>query len=181
MNELDEALDDARTGGERGVTVLYRALNPSLLRYLRHHVRGVAEDLASECWVAAVQGLPDIRGDADDFRAWLFTVARRRVADHYRRASRSPTLVPLDTVADPVSSGVVEDEAITGLTAQQAIETLLADLPPDQAEVVLLRAVGDLSVERVAGIMGRSPGSVRVLQHRALRRLQKNLDPAVTK
>jgi RNA polymerase sigma-70 factor (ECF subfamily) len=68
-----------------------------------------------------------------------------------------------------------------GLEVNVAIEALLTELPPDQAEVVLLRVVADLSVEHVAGIMGRSPGSVRVLQHRPLRRLQKNLDPAVTK
>lgn len=181
MTELDEAFDDARSGGEWGTTLLYRTLNPSLLRYLRHHVHGVAEDLASECWVAAVQGLSSFQGDIDDFRAWLFTVARRRVVDHYRREDRRPKVVPLEAAAESASFSDPADEVIAGLSAQQAIELLTRELSHDQAEVVLLRVVSELSVEQVAHIMGRSPGSVRVLQHRALRRLEKISDQVVTK
>jgi RNA polymerase sigma-70 factor (ECF subfamily) len=180
VTELDAALDDARGGGEWGKTLLYRILNPSLLRYLRHHVHGVAEDLASECWVAAVQGLSTFQGDANDFRAWLFTVARRRVADHYRQQGRRPKVVSLETATEPVAADDPADAAIAGLSAQQAIELLTRELSPDQAEVILLRVVSELSVEQVARIMERSPGSVRVLQHRALRRLQKIFDKVVT-
>ena len=61
--------------------------------------------------------------------------------------------------------------ALGGSVAQAAIDALVADLPPDQAEVVLLRVVAGLGVDEVAEIMGKRPGTVRVLQHRALRRL----------
>ena len=181
MSELDDALDDARTGGEWGATLLYRALNPALLRYLRHHVYGVAEDLASECWVSAVQGLSGFAGDIEDFRAWLFTVARRRVVDHYRREDRRPKTVPLDAVAESESPSDPAVEAVEALSAQQAIAVLVRELPPNQAEVVLLRVVSELSVEQVARITGHSAGSVRVLQHRALRRLENLFGGVVTK
>lgn len=174
-DELDAALDDARRGGEWGTTLLYRTLNPPLLRYLRHCVHGVAEDLASESWVAAVRGLATFRGDASDFRAWLFTVARRRVVDHYRQQGRRPRFVSLENGVEIATLDDPADAATTRISAQQAIALLTRELSPDQAEAVLLRVVGDLSIEQVARIMGRSPGSVRVLQHRALRRLEKIL------
>jgi RNA polymerase sigma factor (sigma-70 family) len=179
--ELDEALDDARGGGEWGTTHLYRSLNHSLLRYLRHHAPGVAEDLASECWVAAVQGLSAFQGDANDFRAWLFTVAKRRIADHYRQMGGRPRLVSLEASVEPEVVPDLEDGAIAGLSAQRAIELLTKELSYDQAEVILLRVVSELSVEQVANIMGRSQVSVRVLQHRALRHLQNIFDKVVTK
>lgn len=169
---LDVALKHAQAGDELAVTCLYRALNPPLLRYLRHHVSESAEDLASEVWLAAAKALTRFVGDSQGFRAMLFAIARRRIADHFRRRSRQPATVVLE--AARYLSDVVEtsDVVLEELSTQQAIEALTDSLPPDQAEVVLLRVVADLSVDQVARIMGRSEGSVRVLQHRALRSLR---------
>jgi len=165
-------LDAARAGDEWATTCLFRTSNPALLRYLRHHAPDVAEDLLAETWLAAAKHLPAFQGDADDFRAWLFTVARRRVADHYRRRNRRPSSVDLDPETLPPASDRTDESALGTVSAQSAIVALVRDLPADQAEVVLLRVVADLSVDQVAEITGRSPGSVRVLQHRALRRLE---------
>ncbi|HVA04908.1 MAG TPA: sigma-70 family RNA polymerase sigma factor [Acidimicrobiales bacterium] len=167
-----KSLDAARAGDEWATTCLFRESNPALLRFLRHHAPDVAEDLLAETWLAAARQLPKFQGDADDFRAWLFTVARRRVADHYRRRHRRPRLVELEAQTLPPAGDRPEESSLDALSAQSAIEALVRDLPPDQAEVVLLRVVADLSVDQVADIMGRSPGSVRVLQHRALRHLE---------
>jgi RNA polymerase sigma-70 factor (ECF subfamily) len=77
--------------------------------------------------------------------------------------------------------GDVEEEAMAGLATDAAIARI-ATLPPDQAEVVLLRILGGLSVREVAAITGKRPGTVRVLQHRALRRLAREVRrEAVTK
>lgn len=171
--DLGTALDDARRGDEAGVRVLFRAFQPLLLRYLRQRAPGAAEDLASETWLAAAKGMPSVVGGPDDFRAWLFTIARNKVADHYRTASRRPQVDPWDAdtdVADPIDRA----EALAAdLDAQAAVRELVSFLSPDQAEVVLLRVVGDLSVDEVAKIMDRSAASVRVLQHRALRRMAR--------
>ncbi len=171
--DLGTALEAARRGDEDGVRQLFRAFQPLLLRYLHQRAPGSAEDLASETWLAAAKGLPAMVGGVDEFRAWLFTLARNKVADHYRTAARRPAADPwaadLD-VADPVdrAEAVADD-----LDAQAAVRDLLQFLSPDQAEVVLLRVVADLSVDEVARLMGRSPASVRVLQHRALRRMER--------
>jgi RNA polymerase sigma-70 factor (ECF subfamily) len=179
-DDLDGALSRARQGDEQGIASLFKALQPPLLRYLRHHAPAVAEDLASEVWMAAARHLTRFEGDATDLRAWLFTVGRRRVADHYRRCSRHPVMSAWDESmehSDPtdVAAGVVD-----AISAQEAVDTLVRVLSADQAEVVLLRVVADLSVEQVATLMGRSSGSIRVLQHRALRRLATLGSTAVT-
>lgn len=170
------SLEAARSGDEWAMTCLFRESNPALLRYLRHHAPDVADDLLAETWLAAAKHLPRFRGDGDDFRAWLFAVARRRVADHYRRRNRRPDLVSLDSEIDFPARDATDEAVIGSISAQVAIESLVRDLPADQAEVVLLRVVADLSAEHVARILGRSPGSVRVLQHRALRRLEAGWD-----
>jgi len=165
-------LDAARAGDEWAMTCLFRESNPALLRYLRHHAPDVADDLLAETWLAAAKHLPRFKGGSDDFRAWLFSVARRRVADHYRKRNRRPDLVSLDPSTDVAMQEVTDEAVIGSISAQNAIEALVRDLPTDQAEVVLLRVVADLSAEQVAQILGRSAGSVRVLQHRALRHLE---------
>ncbi len=179
---LSDSLDAARAGDEWAMTCLFRASNPALLRYLRHHARDAAEDLLAETWLAAAKHLPRFKGDAQDFRAWLFAVARRRVADHYRKRHRRPDEICLESATALLARDDTEGAALSSVSAQYAIEALVRDLPEDQAEVVLLRVVADLSVEQVAKIVGRSAGSVRVMQHRALRRLETSLaEEAVTR
>ena len=171
--DLGAALQQARTGDDQAIALLYRALQPSLLRYLRHEAPAAAEDLASETWLGAAQSLAAFEGDVDAFRAFLFTIARRRVADHYRTTARRPRLVPLQGEPDgnPVADSA--DLIVGRMSDQEAVEALLAGLAPDQAEVLLLRVVAGLNVEQVAEILGRSPGAIRMLQHRAVQRLQK--------
>jgi RNA polymerase sigma-70 factor, ECF subfamily len=74
---------------------------------------------------------------------------------------------------DSLESGLQPDAgstAVERLSGQEAVDLLVAGLPADMAEVLLLRVVADLPVAEVAQLMGRSAGSVRVLQHRALKR-----------
>jgi RNA polymerase sigma-70 factor (ECF subfamily) len=169
--QLDTALAAARAGDEEGFANLYRELNPSLLRYLSHHVGGAAEDVASEVWLATWRRLGEFDGTGADFRAFLFMVARRRAVDDHRRRRRRPVTLPFGPSVEPVAGDDPAELVTFDLTAREAIRALTRSLPKDQADVVLLRVVADLSVDEVARIMGRSPGSVRVLQHRALRRL----------
>ncbi len=169
--DLTAALEAARSGDEEAAAILFIALNPPLLRYLRHHVSGVAEDLAAEVWLGVIGGLAGFRGDLAGFRAWMFSIARRRVADHYDSLERRPRLVELDGSEEIPERLDAAEPVMAAMAAQDAVEALVRALPPDQAEVVLLRVLGDLSVKEVAELMGRSPGSVRVLQHRALKRL----------
>ncbi len=175
MGELDleQALAAACRGEEWGVNLLFRALQPQLLRYLGQHAPRREQDLASETWLAVAERLASFEGSLSDFRALVFTIARRRLVDHYRQEGRRLRPLPMEQeaeVADPEQGpeGVVEV-----LSAREAVAALVGSLPPAQAEVLLLRVVADLGVEEVAAVMGRSAAAVRVLQHRALRQLAK--------
>lgn len=170
---LEDALAKARNGDEPSIAALYRSIQPQLLRFLAHKAPGLEEDIASEAWLTIAHRLPGFTGSVSDLRALIFTIARRRVIDHYRQKGRRPRLVPLEVSSEEPTQADVAETAIENLGTNEAIELLIAKLPPKQAEVLLLRIVADMSTEEIANIVGRTTGAVRVLQHRALSRLFK--------
>ena len=164
-----------RSSDPDALAELFRHYQPRLLRYLRAQEREMADDLAAEVWLAVARGLDRFEGGEAGFRGWLFTIARHRLVEHRRRQARRRTEpLPSDRLDGPVERGWGGDPAwlvIEQLGVQQTVEELITDLAPDQAEAVLLRVLGGFDVAEVARIMDRSPGNVRVLCHRALKRL----------
>jgi RNA polymerase sigma-70 factor, ECF subfamily len=161
----------ARSGEGWALGELFREIHPRLVRFLSAFEQAEAEDLASETWLDLAEALQRFEGDEMSLRALAFTIARRRLIDLQRRRARRPS-VPAEPsfLEDRGPNGDVEAEAVAELGTRAAIRQV-ASLPLDQAEVVLLRVLGGLSVDEVAKIMGKRPGTVRVIQHRALRRL----------
>lgn len=173
--EFASTLAAAQAGAEWAMAVLYQTNQPRLLRYLRTQVGQDAEDVAADAWLDAARNLGGFAGGEDQLRGWLFTIARRRVVDHRRRERRHPaTPTPVERLDDLPDVGVASDVS-DGSLGDEAAREILSSLPAVQAEIVLLRVVGGLSVDQVAEITGRRPGTVRVLQHRALRRLAREL------
>ena len=173
IEAFESVLTGAQAGAEWALTILYRDLHPRVLRYLSVREPSDAEDLASEVWLDVAQGIGRFRGDEDGFRAWVFTIARRRLIDLRRRASvRNEKSVPLALLGGDRGAGDAEGEAITSLQTDAAL-ALIATLPSDQGDVVLLRVIGDLAVADVARILGKRPGAVRALQYRALKSLAR--------
>lgn len=175
--DLTAAVEAARRGDETAFNSLYLAVQPGLLRYLRLLVGSDAEDVASETWLQIVRDLHTFRGDDSGFRRWAATVGRHRAMDHLRHHQRRPSVpVPVETMAD-LPAG---DD--TALTAEQLMTTdgalaLIASLPRDQAEAVLLRAVMGLDAQSAADVLGKRAGAVRMAAHRGLRRLADVLGP----
>ena len=169
-------LERAQHGDESAFTVLWRDLNPSLLRYLT--VTGEpADDVAAETWTSVVKGLVRFTGDENDWRAWVFTTARRRAADAGRKRERN---IARDRSWQPWATFGTDAADPADLLVQRldtdAAMALVAQLSPLQAEVVMLRVVGGLPVSEVARVVGRSPGAVRVAHHRGLIRLRELLE-----
>jgi RNA polymerase sigma-70 factor (ECF subfamily) len=164
---FDQVLDGVRKGADWAVAALWRDLHPRLLTYFRAVEPAAAEDLASDTWVDLARSLHRFAGDEDALRRFAFTIARRRLADHRRRRFRRRT-EPVAT-EDLVQHASGDDPAAAAL-GNEAL-ALIAQLPANQAEIVLLRVVAGLSAEEVGAVVGKSPGAVRVIQHRALRRL----------
>jgi RNA polymerase sigma-70 factor (ECF subfamily) len=172
-----ELLASAQGGDERAFAVLWRDLQPAVLRYFRVAAGEAAEDLAADTWVSVIGGLRRFRGDEPAFRAWVFTVARHRAIDWRRRAGRRPTWVAAEELAEWPAPNDPVLQVLEGQSTRAAL-ALVAELPPDQAEVVALRVLGGLEVAEVARIVGKRPGTVRVLAHRGLRRLARRVEVA---
>jgi len=165
-------LQAARRGDPAALSSLFRDIYPRVLRYLQAREPSEAEDLASDVWLDVAVGLAGFEGDRRGFVAWVFTIARRRLIDLRRRRARRPH-VPIEALSEErMPIGDTEGEALERISTAEAL-ALIGTLPDEQADVVLLRVLGGLSVEEVAAIIGKRPGNVRVIQHRALRRLAR--------
>lgn len=170
--EFDRVLQAAQGGDEGAFTRLYRDLNPALSRYLTARAPSAGQDLAAETWLAAGRQLAVFRGAEPAFRGWLFTIARRRLVQHWRDERRRPSQPanPVDLAEQP---GGVDPEglALGTVSAREAARFIAEALTPDQADVVLLRLVAGLDVDQVAAVLGKRPGTVRALQHKAVHHL----------
>lgn len=177
--ELCQALERARAGDEAGFTELWHLLQPLLLRYLRVLIPQAAEDIASETWLKAAGELRGFRGDGTAFRVWLFRVARNRALDELRREGRhrEEPAAPVDIeeyTDDREADRDTAASALERLSTDRALR-LVAALPKDQAEAVLLRVMVGLDVARTAEVLGKRAGAVRINAMRGLRRLAKVL------
>ena len=164
-------LDAARRGEAWALEELYLSMRSRLGAFVA--ARGVTEvdDLVSETFLGAFRSLPTFRGGEAEFRAWLFRIARNKLIDCYRAQGRRPVTVAFPDGLDPVG-GDVETEAEAELGRADLLR-LFQTLSADQAEVLLLRLVGDLTVAQVAQVMDRSEGAIKAHQRRALAHLRE--------
>lgn len=160
--------------------MLYRALQPGLLRYLQVLVGPEAEDVASEAWLQVARYLPSFRGDGDKFRGWVTTIARNRAMDHLRQQRRRPVSPePVEHLAEMAGCLDTAASALDAAATDTAL-ALIARLPPDQAEAVLLRVVMGLDAKTAARVLGKRPGAVRTAAYRGLRKLAEFLGTDTT-
>jgi RNA polymerase sigma-70 factor, ECF subfamily len=178
-DDFARVLADAQGGIEDQFAVLWRDANPALLRYLRVLAPENAEDIASDTWVHVVRGLPRFIGDEAAWRAWLFTTARRRLIDQVRVRKRHPaeSLEEISPAEVPSTPDTTAQIALDNLATESAL-ALLSRLPRPQAEVIMLRVVAGLDTDVVATMLGKSPGNVRVMAHRGLKKLESLLGSA---
>lgn len=177
-DDLASCVLAAQRGDAAAFDTLYVTVQPGLLRYLRGLVGAEAEDVASDAWLQIVRDLPGLR-DPHGFRGWAATVARHRALDHLRHHKRRPAVATPteDLVELPAHDRDPSDEAVAAVATEAAV-ALIASLPRDQAEAVLLRVVMGLDAKAAAAVLGKRPGSVRVAAHRGLRRLAARLAEA---
>ena len=173
---LDAAVQRMLAGDEDGMREVYRSVQPPLLRYLTVLVGpDHAEDVASEAWAEAFGRLDRFEGAGDGFRGWLTTIARHRAIDLLRRQRRQPVSQVIEEALDIPAPTDVE-AAVLGAIGSQDAMALIASLPPDQAEAIMLRTVLGFDAPAAARILGKRPGAVRGASHRGLKALAKRLD-----
>ncbi|MFJ9678359.1 RNA polymerase sigma factor [Streptomyces sp. NPDC101194] len=174
--ELTAAVLAAQDGDEDAFRTVYRAVQPRLLGYIRTLVGDPdAEDVASESWLQIARDLDRFSGDADRFRGWAARIARNRALDHLRMRGRRPATGGDESeLAERPADSDTADEAMEALATGRTM-SLIAQLPQDQAEAVVLRVVVGLDAKSAARTLGKRPGAVRTAAHRGLKRLAELL------
>ena len=180
LTEVDvEALvRDARAGDRHALGRLYDTYRDRVARFATGRLGDAekAEDVTSETFEAVCRNLGSYRAGTD-FEAWLFTIAHRRVADHFRRRYRRQEValdeaVPGGAGPDAVPAVAGPEEALLAAERRAEVAGAFRRLRPDQQEVLALRVLGGLSAAQVGEVLGKSEGAVRVAQHRALQSLR---------
>jgi RNA polymerase sigma-70 factor (ECF subfamily) len=177
--ELTAAVRAAQEGDEAAFRTVYRAVHPRLLGYVRTLVSEPdVEDVTSEAWLQIARDLQRFSGDADRFRGWAARIARNRALDHLRMRGRRPAAAGDETELLALPGGAdTADEALEALGTGRTM-ALVARLPRDQAEAVVLRVVVGLDAKSAAQVLGKRSGAVRTAAHRGLRRLAEMLETA---
>lgn len=175
-------LDAASSGAEWAWARLIEDIDPVLRGYLRKQGASDPDDLAGETWLHVARGIKGFEGDYQGFRSWVFMIAHHRIIDDRRRRSRRPEDLEEEAKLDRAapSSRSAESVAFESLEHDE-VEQILDELAPAQREVVLLRVVAGFGITEIAEIMGKKPGAIQALQHRAFKRLRKIVEEGVGK
>jgi RNA polymerase sigma-70 factor (ECF subfamily) len=171
-----DVLERMLGGDEDAFRVVYRSIQPGLLRYLAYLVGPAdAEDVAAESWAQAFRDLGSFSGSADGFRGWITTIGRHRAMDLIRSRTRRPVSdVSEEELVQIPDSEATEGTALSLVSTSEAL-ALIATLPPDQAEAVLLRAVVGLDAKAAGRVLGKRPGAVRTAAYRGLKALHRRI------
>jgi RNA polymerase sigma-70 factor, ECF subfamily len=154
-------------------STLYQRYAQQLYRYLLVRVGNVddAQDLTSQTFLAAMQGLQSYRGQ-QPFIAWLLGIARHKVADQFRRRPE----VELDEAETIAAADETVDEQVSRQLEIEQVTRKLQRIAPDRAEALSLRLFGGLEVSEIARVMNKNEAAVRMLIFRGLRDLQGQLN-----
>lgn len=172
-----DLVERARSGDGAAFAALYDVFAPRVYRFFRFRVSAAeaAEDLTQRVFLKMIEQLPNYEQRGIPFAAWVFRVARNAWIDEDRTSHPS---VPIDDLVEAEADAAGPDELAAAAIESEQLRRAIATLPADQREVIACRFFAGLSSRETAAQMGRSEGSVRVIQHRALAALRRKL-PAV--
>jgi len=163
----------AQKGDAESFGIIYEIFAERIYRYiyLKTSSREEAEDLTQQVFVRAWEALPQFEFKKNPFSSWLYSIARNLITDFYRKKKPdfsldSENAVEMPDDLDLTERLIIQDEI------RQVFEAI-NQLPLEQKDLLLLRFVDDLSYDEIASIMNKSPLTLRVIQHRALKRLKE--------
>jgi len=164
----DSSVVKAAQNDPAAFAALYRSYVTPVYRYIHSRVsdNADAQDLTAQVFLEALEGLPHYH-DHGNFAAWLFTIVRRRVVDHWRR--QLP--LSLDEVLDPADEQDLLSQVSQDETLKQ-LQDLVAGLDSNEQELLRLRFAARLTFEQIATVLGRKEAAVKMALHRLLRRLE---------
>jgi RNA polymerase sigma-70 factor (ECF subfamily) len=167
-------VDAARRGEEWAVEALYRTHYDTIYKYVLYRLGSLnaAEDVVSKVFLGMVSSLPRFEWQGRPFVAWLYAIAQKQVAHHFRSEAKSPLAVELEAAENMVADTLGPDASVEDRERRVRLSQALRMLPDSQREVVLLRLVMQLSLAETAASTGRSEGAIKQLQLRGLATLK---------
>jgi RNA polymerase sigma-70 factor (ECF subfamily) len=178
-SSVEDLVERAKAGDSEAFAGLYDRYLDIVFRYISYRVgtRPLAEDLTSETFLRALRGMGGFTWQGRDFGAWLITIARNLIADHYKssRFRLEITIADMvDTESDQEAAESPEGAVLRSFT-NAALLAAVKQLNPAQQECLVLRFLQGLSVAETAKIMGKNEGAIKTLQYRAVRTLAQLL------
>ncbi|CAN5726668.1 RNA polymerase sigma factor SigM [soil metagenome] len=180
--DVDRSAVEAARRDPHAFEALYRKYVAQIYNFALYELRDrhVAEDVTAQVFLRALAGLPRFREQAQppesSFRVWLFQIARNAISNERRRSRRHPQ-APLEDALELPATDDVQALAEQRLAAGHALRVIDA-LPADRRRALVLRFVNELSTREIGQIMGRSEGATRVLVHRSLEAVARELGRA---
>jgi RNA polymerase sigma factor (sigma-70 family) len=177
----ESLLSAARVGAEWAWERLYQQLAPAVRGYLISQGAVDPDDLLGEIWLQVARGAKSFSGSEANFRSWVFLIAHNRIIDERRRRGRRPEVPVPEDASDGWAgqSQSAEHDALVRGEWDEVIR-ILDELSEDQREVLALRILGQLTIDEVSEVMGKSAGAVKALQRRGLQALRKKISEGVT-
>ncbi len=165
----------AKSGDPDSFARLYDACVERVYRYVYFRMSDdqTAEDITSQVFLKAWENLSRYQSDGKPFLAWLYTIARNQVIDHYRTRKES---IPLDEIPSLPANDRAVDEQVETQFDLQAMRDALQFMTEEQQQVLILKFIVEMTTAEIAQAMGKNEGAVRALQMRALQTLSKYLE-----
>ena len=165
-------VEKAASGNFEAFGKLYHIYVERIYRYVFYQVKDkmLAEDITADVFVKALKAINSCRGKESTFSAWLYRIAHNSIIDNFRRAKRTMT-IEIETARNLSSP---KQEAEINLDRQELLE-VIADLPPNQRQVIILKFIEGMDNGEIGRIMGKSQVAIRILQMRALAALRERL------
>lgn len=167
----------AKTGDTEAFGVLYDRYVELVYRYVYFRVgtHALAEDLTSETFLRALRGVADFTWQGRDFGAWLVTIARNLVTDHFKSGRNRLEVTTAEVLDTPLDSSYIPENAVVTNMVNERVMQAVKQLVPEQQECVILRFLHGMSLAETAMIMGKKSGAIKALQFRAIKALARAL------
>lgn len=171
---------DAREGNLDGVGLLVEHYGRDVYRHVYYMIgqAQIADEIVGDVFVKTMEAIHKYEHRDVSIKHWLVKIAHNATLDHLRRKANKPHVYMNESLSHPNLTGEFEGEVIEDLDrkaeAQKATD-LISTLGQDQADVIRMRFLEQMGYREVAEVLGKPSEAVRVLQHRALRKLKKGM------
>ncbi len=173
---LRALVDLAKEGDAEAFGQLYDHYVSGVFRFVYYRVgsQQLAEDLTSETFVRGLRAIQRFNWQGKDFGAWLTTIARNLVADHFK-SSRARLEIVAETIPEGKATVASPEQEVLALISNEMLFEAVNSLPNEQRDCILMRFIQGMSIAQTAAALGRSEGAIKQLQLRAVRSLAKTM------